>query len=642
MQKKKILWLYQNLEKYEFANAQALTFKNAFSSLAITESSLENDDVLASALSYYDKFANNFYNNVLGYQNGFANKAITAREMDCYFVNFGGELVTIGCLRAQRPVESVSVIEQYLVQCKESSATEKDTIIAKWKKISVEFSSRYAQIKDDKNPSKTKAIVLTVLVVLNVVIAVFALAAGLLGMELPSELGMIPLLIIAAMTLGFSVWPIMCVIKEFKLLSHRDTVFSVVNTLGSEIERAEAILTQSIIKNYEILSNASRRGENFAVAKSTSTKLIEDINAKVKETYDYLKKTDSERTGIKAAVITLTAVIAVIIPLICFSPVLSAFSGSGTAEQIEENDKKEDDEDNDRDDDDDDDGGVPPVVINEIDSTVVGNIISDNSSYTDFGIYVKNLENGYEFGYNEDDEFLASAMAQIVILDTLANVVDSNSIDIDEETLLFTYLPNGKEAPDSPSQDGADLTIKECIEDVAVYGDNNKSNHLVDYIAQVTNRSSGFDYINNFMQGKGYNGTKTNRKTFVNPDYVDYTVEANATTPEEIANIFADLVSGEKLGSEDYIKSIFKSLDGNGQAMGLKKFVSSYYDVCNVNALTARSTNNVAIIERDGKQLLVAILSSTQEDKTNIETDEDRCEVQDQLIDYIVETQFEN
>ena len=155
---------------------------------------------------------------------------------------------------------------------------------------------------------------------------------------------------------------------------------------------------------------------------------------------------------------------------------LSAFSGSGTAERIEENDK-EDNEELDKDDGDEE----TPVVINAIDSSVVSDIISDNSSYTDFGIYVKNLENGYEFGYNEDNEFLASAMAQIVILDTLSDVVDEYNIDIEEETLLFTYLPNGKEAPESPSEDGEYLTIKQCVEDVAVYGDNNKSNHLVDY-----------------------------------------------------------------------------------------------------------------------------------------------------------------
>ena len=648
MQKKKILWLTRNLTKYDFVNAQAIAFKDAFSKLNITESSLENDDVLANALSFYDKFVSNFYNNILGYQNGLANKAITARELDCYFVTFGGELIPIGCFREQRPVEAVHVIEAYLTQCKDSASKEKQLLIENWQKAAGELSARQAQIKDSKNPSKLKAIVLVALTALNVVMALFALVSCFIGIDLPGKLIPIHALIITVIVLGFSVWPIICVIKEFKLLSQKETATSVINMLSNDVERTDAVLNQGIIKNYEMLCNACRRGENFAIGKNSNAQMIEKINSNIKAAYEYLKKTDTERTGIKAAVIILSAAIAVIIPLICFTPVVSSITDSSATEQTQDRNKKEDDEDEDEDDGEDDggdEGENPPLEVNEIDTSVIDDLIVSASSYTEFGIYVKNLENGYEYGYDPNGNFLASAMSQIVILDALANVVDDHNIDIEETTFRFAYLEsNGKEAPDSRLQNGTDITLKECIEDIAVYGDNNKTNNLVDYIAQKTGRNTGFDYINSFMVNSGYSGTRINRKIYTgtNTGLIDETVEANSTTPKEIANIFEHLIKSEILGSEAYLKGIFKSINGNGDAIGLKKFVSSEYDVCNVNAVTPSTTNNVALIEKDGKQLIVAILSSTQEDQIQTETDGERSEIQDKLVDYIIQTQFQD
>lgn len=280
--------------------------------------------------------------------------------------------------------------------------------------------------------------------------------------------------------------------------------------------------------------------------------------------------------------------------------------------------------------------------IEEIEDSVIREIINDNSSYTDFGIYVKNLSTGYEYGYNEDREFLASAMGQVVILDALSEVVDRENIDINSEEIYFSYIPNGKEAPYSSRQDGSYLTLDSYVSDVAVYGDNNKSNHIVDYIADQTGEINGFDYINSALRARGYENTSINRKTYINPDYVDYSVEPNSTTPSEIANIFADLITCKTLGNEEYMKGIFKSVGGDGKPIGLKKHIPSYYSVCNVNALTDQCTNNVAIVEYDGVQILVAILSTTEEDMTSVETDEERNYVQAELIDYILETQFDD
>lgn len=278
----------------------------------------------------------------------------------------------------------------------------------------------------------------------------------------------------------------------------------------------------------------------------------------------------------------------------------------------------------------------------EIDESIVDDIISEESVYTDFGIYMRNIKNGYEFGYSENRTFLASAMCQVVILDTLSQELDKKGIDPNYEDFLFTYLPNGKEAPSSPKDDGNYLPLKKFVEDVAIYGDNNKSNHLVEYIAQINNVGNGFDIINNNLRAKGYRNTKINRKTFINPEYVDETVTPNETSPKEIANIYESLINSEVLGGKAYMKNIFKSVSNTGEPIGLKKYVPSYYSVCNVNALNNQSTNNVALISDGDTEIVVAMLSTTEESKTDIEDNEVRERIQARILDYILRTQFED
>ena len=88
--------------------------------------------------------------------------------------------------------------------------------------------------------------------------------------------------------------------------------------------------------------------------------------------------------------------------------------------------------------------------------------------------------------------------------------------------------------------------------------------------------------------------------------------------------------------------NIFKSVAHDGKPIGLKKCVPAYYDVCNVNALNSQSTNNVAIISDGNTELAIAILSTTDESKTDVENNEDREIVIAELMKYILDTQFEN
>lgn len=299
--------------------------------------------------------------------------------------------------------------------------------------------------------------------------------------------------------------------------------------------------------------------------------------------------------------------------------------------------------DNDDSEDDASDDEIINVNVNPVDDSVIRNIIANNSSYTTYGVYVYNLSNGYEYGYNHRSSFLASAMGQVVILDTVSQLAKQNNIDIANETMRFDYFANGKEAPNSKNENGQYLSIKKYVEDVAVYGDNNKSNQLVDYIAQygVASDNNGFDVINRMAANRGYGSTSINKKIFVDARLVDESVPASTTTPYDVAHMFASLINKSSFGSKSYMMNIFRSSGNKGEPIGLRKYIPAHYISCSTNAINSQVTNDVAIISDGDTEIVVAIFGNTPKDMTGVENNSHREKVQELIIEHILYTQFE-
>jgi len=276
----------------------------------------------------------------------------------------------------------------------------------------------------------------------------------------------------------------------------------------------------------------------------------------------------------------------------------------------------------------------------KIDFDKIKHIIDKHCRYTDFGVYVKNSETDYVFSYNADNSLLASAMSQVVVLDVVARAVDKYGIDIEGDAFEFNYIPNGKEAPDSKYEDGTLVSVQKCVEDVAVYGDNNKSNLFIDYIAYLYDSDNPFGVVNGILYNNGYKETSVNRRIMTNPNYVHESSEYNMTSAAEIADIFEHLIYCGSFGSPDYMKGIFKSVSLDGEPIGLKEYLPSYYNVCNANGLSAQATNNVAIISKGDTEIVVSILAVTKEAYLDDENYEDRESAVYEIINYIVESQF--
>lgn len=296
-------------------------------------------------------------------------------------------------------------------------------------------------------------------------------------------------------------------------------------------------------------------------------------------------------------------------------------------DDVDEEDEEDEDEDEDEN-------------ISEIDTSVINSYANAYTNYTDYGIIVDNLTTGYSYSYNSDNTFSSSALSQIVILDVMSDICNEQDVDIDDEYWYFSYLHNGKENPNSKYQDGTVLDLRSYIEDIAVYGDNNKANSMVDWIGYRTNRENGFDTINSYLRKNGYSDTLISRKIFTNASLIDTSAPANVTTPEDIYDMFKNLIDGLSFGNKRYMKNLFKCLDSEGEALGLKKYVPSYYDVCAVNACNTEVDHDVMLIENGGTKVFVVIMSQTESNRTQTETSEDRNNARQAMLDYILETQF--
>lgn len=276
-----------------------------------------------------------------------------------------------------------------------------------------------------------------------------------------------------------------------------------------------------------------------------------------------------------------------------------------------------------------------------ISDSTIREIIESNISGSQVGVYVKNLTTGYTYGYNEKLELPASAMSYIPIMLAAADFAQRYDKDIDYDGMVFNYLLNGMEKPNSNNDDGYFFTIRDYIETVAKYGDNNRSNALVDWIGNG-NHKDGFVYINHLIRQKGYTSTHINRKIFIKDEYIDQSVPPNSTCAYDIANLFDDFLSNGYLGNRAYMKRICQHTDGREQPLGVRKaFAWSNYTIANHYAINNLSQNEVASFSDGKNEVIIAVLCTLDYNDPNTNTDEEmRSKTINQLFSYIVQNQF--
>ena len=172
------LWLFSNINKYDFAGNEAIEIKNSISRMIITEESLSSEQIMNQMRIHYERFISSFYNNIYGYKNGFACKAITSAHLDCYFVKTPDGFVPIGFYKQIRPAETVMLVNNYLEQAKNDIKNEKNQLISAWQNEINDISFKYDRIEKDKTPSVAKAILGGVAALILLAFVIFSFING--------------------------------------------------------------------------------------------------------------------------------------------------------------------------------------------------------------------------------------------------------------------------------------------------------------------------------------------------------------------------------------------------------------------------------------------------------------------------------
>ncbi len=270
----------------------------------------------------------------------------------------------------------------------------------------------------------------------------------------------------------------------------------------------------------------------------------------------------------------------------------------------------------------------------EIDSGTIKEIFSRYTSNTDYAVYVKNITNGYEYEYNAQYKMPPSAMTYIPICLALDNYAYNNGLNIDSDGFYFYYESNGRERPDSKWYDGKFLTLRSYLNSVLHYGDNNCANYLVDYMG-------GFDYVNSCIRNFGYNNTDVNRKIVLDSSKIDNTVSPNMSTAYDIGNMFERLIFNSRMLDKDYVLKTADYVDGKDKPYGVNELLGGKYTVASHCGENSASSNEVAYITDGTTEIVVCLMSLTDENYKSQEHVKIRRQALNDLFSYIADNQIE-
>lgn len=335
MNSKCYLWIFNNLNKYEFKN-ESIGIKESIGRLLITEESINSPEIISKMEGYYTQLINSFYNNVVGYQNGLADKNITSADLDCYFISTSEGMVPIGYYRNSRPAEAVSMIQRYLDECKENIKSEKNKLIVGWQSKVDDVSKKYGKIKDSRSPNLLKAVcgsVITVAILVMVVSAfgkmgvisflsniddpymidkTAATLPILSGADKNTIITFIICMLIAlsvAITLGFFV------VKEIKLLNDKKTTDSVLKNILNYVTGLEHGIADNMNSCVEPLYIAARQGNTAGAVLNKNKSVIDNIRKNIETASNFANKTEQERTGINNVILIVGVIVALLLPL---------------------------------------------------------------------------------------------------------------------------------------------------------------------------------------------------------------------------------------------------------------------------------------------------------------------------------------
>ena len=352
------VWIFNNINKYEFHGNEANRIKSEISRMLVTEDSIHSEAISTKMSDLYSQLCGLFYNNILGYQNGLARNPITASSLDCYFITTTDGMVPIGYYRIQRPAEAASIVQKYLDQCKREIGTEKNQMVVNWQTKIDSVSVQYESIKNSKNPSVVRTVLGVILVVLTYAFSVFSMIRmNLFGVllnwgnlqVLQEALANIPIISYGthASWIGYLIFVVLAVaiatvgtifiVKSFQLISAKGTTKRILTNILPYVSRLEQGVSDSIENSSALLYDAARKGENYKIIKTASAMLASTVDKQIQIANNFTTKTEKQRKGIGYFLIILLFILVILFSLSCSQGIADSIEtmriNKGQAEQ---------------------------------------------------------------------------------------------------------------------------------------------------------------------------------------------------------------------------------------------------------------------------------------------------------------------
>lgn len=328
-------WLNQNIEKYICLDDAAISKKEAFTNLFSSEHTLDE----GRAKETYEDIVENFYNNIIGYKNGFANKSIVAEDLDCYFINTSDGMVPIGYYRETRPVEAAMLMQKYIEICEGCIPTDKNKMVSDWQTELDSISSDFQEKKEKKHSSVGKCIASLSLGVVGFILSLvsFFMAGGFsvlsqspnketveyirntmpcLARAGASDITTFAwwMLILAVVLLGASVF----LAWELKLAKEKKLTDDLLNNSHFSVEKIEKGIQDDIENRLEEIRVAARQGKELKVEKNQNANEIDNFKKKIKISRKYVNR----RHFYSHISILISLIIFVLAMPVCFTNII--------------------------------------------------------------------------------------------------------------------------------------------------------------------------------------------------------------------------------------------------------------------------------------------------------------------------------
>lgn len=356
------IWLQKNLDRYEYRSEDAIKIKDEIASVELTDENIKNEEFVNNAGWLYERFISLFYNNALGYRKGLADKPITSKELDCYFISTNYGAFSIGSYRAATPETIKTVVDNYINSCKKSIAEEKYE--SSVKRYIDSANEKMKEVKKSGKPSAIRVIMGYVFSLALIAVSLILMSSldvtdvlfgsctmqealeDIAGLYNVGDLGWIVAFVISIIGIIMAICGISKTIIETICLIKKSAAQ---NAIDKAIEANESFEDVDEIANNFIHSMTTGK---YAVIK-TEEEFSKEIALSLENAYEFASLTPKKRGGIGYAFISLLMVIAIVMILPYSEAVANvtegAFAGYDEEYDEDEDDKKKETDDEEQD-----------------------------------------------------------------------------------------------------------------------------------------------------------------------------------------------------------------------------------------------------------------------------------------------------